>query len=137
MKQTQLIMGMPITIEVADARAPADIFERVFGYFTAIDRTFSTYKPNSEISRINNREITIEQASQDMRTIVALAEQTRRETNGYFDIARGGAYYPCGIGKVWGVYQGAHIMRGTGCRNFYVDAGRAIQGVDRNGQSRR
>lgn len=136
MKQTQLIMGMPITIEVTDARAPADIFERVFGYFTAVDRTFSTYKPNSEISRINNREITIEQASQDMRTIFALAEQTRQETNGYFDIARGGVYDPSGIVKGWAIYQAAQMMRLAGCRNFYVDAGGDIQVVGKNGQRR-
>lgn len=96
MKQTQLLMGMPITIELVDARAPADIFERVFAYFTSVDQTFSTYKPSSEISRINNREITIEQASQDMRTIFALAERTRQETNGYFDIACDGVYDPSG-----------------------------------------
>src|SRR5262249_35822321 len=65
MKQTQLLPGMPITIEVIDAQAPADIFNRVFTHFSSVDQIFSTYKPSSEISRINNREIAIEQASQD------------------------------------------------------------------------
>jgi FAD:protein FMN transferase len=135
MKQTQLLMGMPITIELVDARAPADIFERVFAYFTSIDQTFSTYKPSSEISRINNREITIEQASQDMRTIFALAERTRQETNGYFDIARDGVYDPSGVVKGWAIYQATQIMRLGGCRNFYIDAGGDIQLVGKNSQS--
>jgi thiamine biosynthesis lipoprotein len=135
MKQTQLLMGMPITIEVVDATAPAGIFERLFAYFTSVDQTFSTYKPSSEISRINNRVITIAQASQDMRTIFALAEQTRQATNGYFDIARDGVYDPSGVVKGWAIYQAAQIMRLAGCRNFYIDAGGDIQTVGKNSQS--
>jgi thiamine biosynthesis lipoprotein len=136
MKQTRLLMGMPITIEVVDATAPADICERVFAYFRSVDQIFSTYKPGSEISRINNREITIEQASQDMRTIFALAEQTRHETNGYFDIVRDGVYDPSGVVKGWAIEQAAQIMRLAGCRNFYIDAGGDIQAVGKNSQSR-
>lgn len=135
MKQTRLLMGMPITLEVGDATAPEDIFDRIFMYFVSIDQIFSTYQPSSEISRINNREITIEQASQDMRTIFALAEQTRRETNGYFNIARGGFYDPSGVVKGWAIYQAAQIMRLAGCRNFYVDAGGDIQVVGKNSQN--
>jgi thiamine biosynthesis lipoprotein len=135
MKQTRLLMGMPITIEVVDATVPADIFARVFTYFTSVDQVFSTYKPSSEISRINNRQLTIEQASQDMRTILALGEQTRQETNGYFDIARDGVYDPSGVVKGWAIYQAAQIMRLADCRNFYIDAGGDIQAVGKNSQS--
>jgi thiamine biosynthesis lipoprotein len=134
MKQTQLIMGMPITIEVVDATIPAEIFARVFAYFAAVDHTFSTYKPNSEISRINSRAITLAQASLDMRTIFTLAERTKQETNGYFDIARDGSYDPSGVVKGWAIYHAVQIMRLAGCRNFYVDAGGDIQAVGKNSQ---
>ncbi len=136
MKQTQLIMGMPITVEVVDATMPDDIFDQVFAYFRAVDQVFSTYKPSSEISRINNGEISIAQASQDMRTIFALAERTWQETDGYFDIARDGVYDPSGVVKGWAIYQAAQIMRLAGCRNFYIDAGGDIQAVGKNSQSR-
>lgn len=134
MKQTQLIMGMPITIEVVDATIPTEIFARVFAYFAAVDHTFSTYKPNSEISRINSRAITLAQASHDMRTIFALAERTKQETNGYFDITRDGIYDPSGVVKGWAIYHAAQIMRLAGCRNFYVDAGGDIQADGKNSQ---
>ncbi|HNP73503.1 MAG TPA: FAD:protein FMN transferase [Kouleothrix sp.] len=136
MKQTRLIMGMPVSVEVADAAVPNGIFEQVFAFFTSVDAVFSTYKPESEISRINRGALTLAEASHDMRTIFALAEQTRQETGGYFDIARGGAYDPSGIVKGWAIYQAAQIMRLAGCRNFYVDAGGDIQatGCNRHGQ---
>jgi thiamine biosynthesis lipoprotein len=132
MKQTRLLMGMPITLEVVDATVSADVFDRVFAYFAAVDQTFSTYKASSEISRINNHAITVEQASQDVRTIFALAEQTRQETDGFFDMTRDGVYDPSGVVKGWAIYHAAQIMRLAGGRNFAIDAGGDIQAVGKN-----
>ena len=42
MKQTRMLMGMPVTVEIADAVATADMVEQVYGYFEYIDATFST-----------------------------------------------------------------------------------------------
>ncbi len=53
MKETRLLMGMPITVEIADAAARRDDLERVFASFAQVDEIFSTYKETSEISRIN------------------------------------------------------------------------------------
>lgn len=132
MRQTQIIMGMPITLAVADAAPPDGIFERVFAYFDGVDRMFSTYKPDSEISQINRGELSLDLASPDVRTIFALAEQTRHETSGYFDMMRNGVCDPAGVVKGWAIYHAAQIMRLSGCRNFYVDAGGDIQAVGRN-----
>jgi len=89
-RETRLMMGMPVTVEVADAHATAGTLNLVFDYFQTVDDRFSTYKPASEISRINAGQLRLEDASDDMRLIFELAEQTRRETYGYFDIRRAG-----------------------------------------------
>lgn len=134
MKQTRLLMGMPITLEVVDIAATEAIFETVFGYFAYIDATFSTFKEHSEISRINRRELALEHASTDVRAIFALAEQTRQQTYGYFDIAREGRYDPSGIVKGWAIDRAADILCDRGFGNFYVDAGGDIQVAGRNTQ---
>lgn len=132
MKQTRMLMGMPITLEVVDAAATDELFDMVFAYFEYVDGKFSIYKTDSEISLINNRTLTLEQSSEDMRTVFALAEQTRRETNGYFDIAQNGIYDPSGLVKGWAIYNAAEILRQKGSENFYVDAGGDIQAVGKN-----
>ncbi len=86
MKQTRLMMGMPITIEVVDnaagaAVAPAaseakEAIDDCFLFLQWVDDTFSTYKEDSEISRINQQRLTLAEASQPMRAIFALSEQT-------------------------------------------------------------
>ena len=58
MKRTELdIMGMPITIEVVDVGVTGEALARVFNYFRYVDDTFSTYKPTSEVSRMNRGEL--------------------------------------------------------------------------------
>jgi thiamine biosynthesis lipoprotein len=127
-------MGMPVTLEVVDTRATEAVLAEVFGYFEYVDEKFSTYKDRSEITLINRHEINLKQASADMQTIFALAEQTRQETEGYFDIAHHGVYDPSGIVKGWAIDQAAEILRKKGFMNFYVDAGGDVQVVGKNSE---
>src|SRR5437660_3308995 len=121
MKQLQLLMGMPITVEILDASATEADIERVFAYFRSIDETFSTYKEESEISKINRGELAEEAYSDAMKTILALSEQTRQETQGYFDID------PSGIVKGWAIFHAAQMLKEAGFVNFYIDAGGDIE----------
>lgn len=127
MKQLQLLMGMPITVEILDVGATEADIEKVFASFRAIDETFSTYKEQSEISKINRGELTGDAYSEAMKTILALSEQTRQETRGYFDIRHDGMLDPSGIVKGWAILQAARMLKAAGFVNFFIDAGGDIQ----------
>jgi len=127
MKQTRLLMGMPIIVEVVDSSAQHHDLDRVFAYFTWVDETFSPYKASSEISRLNRGELHEDECSDGMKAILALAERTKRETDGYFDIVRAGVRDPSGIVKGWAIQHAAQVLRDAGLRNFYVDAGGDLQ----------
>jgi FAD:protein FMN transferase len=135
-KETRILMGMPVTLEVAAANIDAQLFESVFGWFEYVDRKFSTYKEESEISLLNRGELQLQDASQDMQMIFALAESTRQETGGYFDIQRGSRCDPSGIVKGWAILRAAQMFRQAGCDNYYVDAGGDIQAGGMNAQGR-
>lgn len=135
MKDTRIIMGMPITIEIAES-AKAEDLEEMFAYFTEIDERFSTYKENSEIMQINRGEIEKESYSPEMREVLALAEKTKKETGGYFDIAQpDGQRDPSGIVKGWAIRNAANFLKAKKYKNFFVDAGGDIQsrGVSQDG----
>ncbi len=127
MKQLQLLMGMPITVEVVDPSVTEADIDKVFAYFRAVDDIFSTYKEHSEISKINRGELCAEEYSDEMKTILALSEQTKQETQGYFDIQHNGIADPSGIVKGWAIFQAATMLKKAGCTNFYIDAGGDIQ----------
>lgn len=137
MKKTRNLMGMHITIEVADMDASKDVIGKVFSYFKYVDDKFSTYKKNSEITQINKGKLKKNRYSPDMKIILGLADKTKKETNGYFDILNQGKLDPSGIVKGWAIYNAAKILEADGCRNFYIDAGGDIQtrGTNRQGKS--
>jgi thiamine biosynthesis lipoprotein len=125
-------MGMPITVEIVD-RAPVELMDDVFNYFAGVDARFSTFKPESEISALNGGRITPAQASGEMREVLALAERTKHETDGYFEVRRpDGLLDPCGIVKGWAIRNAAQLLRKVGVRDFFVEAGGDIETGGKN-----
>jgi len=137
MRETRIIMGMPVIVEIVDSSADADAFEKVFDYFVSVDKRFSTYKKESEISQINRGEISKREWSKDMKEIFALAEETKKETAGYFDIQKpDGSIDPSGIVKGWAIRNAARILDKEGFKNFYVDVGGDIETRGKNAEGR-
>lgn len=133
-------MGMPITVEISDSYAKEENLEEVFAYFDYVEKKFSVYKNDSEISLINNGLIKEKDYSEDMKEVFLLAEETKKETNGYFDIrSKNGKYDPSGLVKGWAIYNAAKLLKnrarlpdGQGFNNFYVEAGGDIQVYGKN-----
>lgn len=132
MQDTRSLMGMTIIVEVVDSHVTQKDIDSIFAYFTSIDRRFSTYKSDSEISRINRGELKESTCSKDMQEIFHLASKTKRETHGYFDVIRHGQIDPSGIVKGWAIDKAANMLHQKGFVNFYVAAGGDIQASGKN-----
>lgn len=136
MKETRGIMGMPITVEIPGDGHDAAL-SRVFGYFAAVDERFSTYKSTSEITAINRGELAEKSWSAEMREVFALAERTKEESRGYFDIRRpDGLIDPSGIVKGLAIKNAAKILAESGISDYFIDAGGdiALAGLNSRGQ---
>jgi thiamine biosynthesis lipoprotein len=133
MKKVELIMGMPVTVEVVDESVEEKHFKKVFNYFKEIDKRFSTYKKNSEVTKINEGKLSSKQFSSEMKEVLKKCEETKKLSNGYFDIERNGKIDPSGLVKGWAIYNASKILKTDGFKNFYVDAGGDIQISGRNG----
>lgn len=126
-------MDMPIAVEIVDVSADEKEVEKVFDYFRYVDEKFSTYKETSEITKINNGELSEKDWSADMKEVFGLSAKTKEQTNGYFDIKKpDGKYDPSGLVKGWAIWNAAKLLEEDGCRNFYVDAGGDIQVSGKN-----
>lgn len=125
MERTELIMGMPVKLVCAHAK-DAVYMDDIFDYFREVDEQFSTYKPTSEISRINAG-LPASEWSPLMREVFDLCEQTKRQTNGFFNIVHGGKRDPSGLVKGWAINNAAKKWAALGAKDFYVDAGGDVQ----------
>ncbi len=126
------IMGTAIGIHVRDAVAPG-VLDEVFGYLRGVDERFSTFKPASEVSRLRRGELREDEASPELREVLALCDDLWRTSEGYFD-ARAhrsdGLLDPSGLVKGWAIEQAALLLDATGARRFAINAGGDI--VTRN-----
>jgi thiamine biosynthesis lipoprotein len=131
-------MGMPVFVDVCDADADAGAIDRAYEWLRYVDATFSIYRSDSEISRLNRGELSLAETSAAVRSVLARCERLRAETGGYFDIhapyARGGSapaagrgradsVDPSGLVKGWSVLGAGGLLERDGARNYCVNAG--------------
>jgi len=130
---------MPITVEIVDKDTAPDTLDAVFLYFTEVNERFSTYKETSEISQLNKNlhEKPSLEISAEMKEVLELADKTKQETNGYFDIKKpDGTLDPSGIVKGWAIQNGAEMLLARGVTNFFIDAGGDIQSHGKNSEGK-
>lgn len=125
-KQTRLIMGMPIVLMTPDVSVTNENIEEVFTFFKYVDKTYSPFIDSSIVSRINRGEMGEPEYPDELREILAIAKSTKRQTNGYFDVWHKGNFDPSGIVKGWAIAEAAKILAKY-TNAFYVEAGGDLQ----------
>jgi FAD:protein FMN transferase len=121
--RVEQIMGMPIVVEVRDGDVDPELLDEVFDWFRWVDETFSTHKPESEVSRLGRGELELEETAPEVRQVLHRCEELRQETDGYFDAHATGRLDPSGLVKGWSVDRAAAILDGAGLREHAVSAG--------------
>jgi thiamine biosynthesis lipoprotein len=116
------VMGMPIVLDVRDEVEAAAV-EPLWAWFRWVDATFSTYKPESEVSRLARGELALADADPAVLYVLERCEALRRRTGGYFDARAGGSLDPSGYVKGWAVDRGVALLEAAGLRNFALNAG--------------
>lgn len=121
-------MGMPIGIDLRDPEVDPAVLDHAYDWLRWVDAIFSTYKMDSDISRLNRGDLSPAEVHPEVRAVLARSEELRFATNGYFDIRlpAGGAARtvdPSGLVKGWSVDRAAGILDAAGARNYSINAG--------------
>jgi len=125
------IMGMPISVHVRGdgARGPAAATAagKLFADLRAADALFSTYKEDSEISRLQRGELDLEACDPAVREVHRLCEVARIRTDGYVDAwavpGRPGLFDPTVLVKSWAVARAARHFEAVPGLALAVGAG--------------
>jgi thiamine biosynthesis lipoprotein len=119
-----------VSIELADDRpesALLDLIADVCGWLHEVDARFSTYKEDSEVSRMRRGELTAAGCSADLQHVLTACADLWRDTDGYFDAYAGGALDPSGYVKGWSVEVASRRLVDAGSDNHYINAGGDIR----------
>lgn len=120
------VMGTTVSIQVDSPLVPEEILREVVAGLHDVDARFSTYEPDSEISRVMRGELSESEASPDVRHVLAACEHLATATDGAFDARRhrrDGRIDPSGYVKGWAIEEAAWQLDAAGARNYWINGG--------------
>jgi thiamine biosynthesis lipoprotein len=120
------IMGTAISLDLRTASTPAPAVDAAFAHLRDIDARFSTYRPESEVSRLGEGELPEAQASAGVRHVLAVCDHLATSSDGAFDARRAGpagGLDPSGYVKGWAVEEAAWLLDEAGARDYLLNAG--------------
>jgi thiamine biosynthesis lipoprotein len=126
LRRIEPVMGTVVSFDVRDKGVDPQALDLAVEHLHDIDRRFSPYRPDSEVCRLGRAELTLDDASPDLRWIMGLCDELARLTGGYFDARRfrpDGLPDPTGVVKGWAVEEAAFILVDAGAANFLVNGG--------------
>lgn len=125
-------MGFPLSLAVrgrhAGDRRGLDAWAAVVAALREADRDFSTYRPDSWISRLGRGEVDEHDCPAPVREVLALADRARRESGGAFDVRRrdrdGNPLLDTnGVVKGWALERAAAALRDLPDTDFCLSGG--------------
>ncbi|MBN9326730.1 MAG: hypothetical protein BGO38_13590 [Cellulomonas sp. 73-145] len=119
-------MGLPMSVDVRRAEGP-DVqaaLDAAFAVLHQADERFSTYRPDSELRRLERGEVPEDDLSADMREVLDLAARAHEESGGVFDVCTPeGRLDTNGVVKGWAAQRAADVLVAAGLRDFCLNAG--------------
>lgn len=117
------VVVIEATSTVLDEVTVSAAVDEVEQYFYQVDRDFSTYKEDSQVSRIRRGELEIGDATEYVQQVWALCEFSRALTLGAFDPwAAVGGFDPSGLVKGWAAEVGAQMLVEAGVEKVLINA---------------
>jgi len=126
------VMGMPISLALrgrhADDVRGREAWAAAMSVLRHADTVFSTYRPDSFVSRVDRGEIEVADCPPEVADVLALGEAARRESGGAFDVRRPGpdgrrVLDPSGVVKGWAAERAAEALRALPDSDFCLSAG--------------
>lgn len=121
------VMGTVVSIDARDGGLePADAFDAldaVEDWLNWVDATFSTYRHDSEISKLRRGELAIDGCHSAVAEVLDLCADLATETDGYFSARFDGQIDPTGAVKGWAAQAASKLLRDAGLANHAINAG--------------
>lgn len=121
------VMGTAFSLAVRDPGDWQEAFADVAAWLHRVDAVFSTYKPDSDISRIRTGELPVADADPLVHEVLQLCRDYQARTDGYFTADLPGGLDPSGLVKGWAIERASALLAAHGTSNHAVNGGGDVQ----------
>jgi thiamine biosynthesis lipoprotein len=125
-------MNLPISLAIRGRHTTDDqaraAWAQAMATLREVDAVFSTWRPDSPVSRLGRGEITLDDCPPEVAEVLALGELAERQSQGAFGVLRAGpgggvVLDPTGVVKGWAVERAADHLRALESCDFCLSAG--------------
>ena len=121
------VMGTVFTLALREPGNWDEAVADVVAWLHRVDALFSTYRTDSDLSRIRAGQLAPEASDPLVRTVLDLCRQYEVETDRYFTADLPGGLDPTGLVKGWAIQWASDLLQEHGCHNHAVNGGGDIQ----------
>lgn len=111
--------GQPAAVQAALEDAAAGL--------RRVDEVFSTYRDDSQISRLARGELTVAECDPEVAEVLELAAEAERVSDGWFSTRYRGRLDPTGIVKGWATERAARRLAEAGAVGVSLNGGGDVQ----------
>ncbi|RFU37866.1 FAD:protein FMN transferase [Actinomadura logoneensis] len=122
-------MGTVFSFDVRTPMTPAidRALDAAEDWLRHVDAVFSTYRPDSHISRLASGTLTLDQCPGEVAEVLALCARVAEESGGRFTWTPHGRLDPSGLVKGWAAEAASDLLFEAGAADHCVNAGGDVQ----------
>lgn len=122
-------MGTVFSFDVRDEPTTAirRALSRAVCRLHRVDEMFSTYRPDSYISRLDRGEIRLSDCPSEIHEVLSLCAKAAHDSDGWFSVVPAGTLDPSGLVKGWAVETASQLLHDAGAHHTCVNGGGDLQ----------
>ncbi|MEV6176570.1 FAD:protein FMN transferase [Streptomyces sp. NPDC052015] len=129
-RHAEEVMGTVFSFDIrgGDPEAVRTALEEAVASLHRVDEVFSTYREDSQVSRLQRGELSVEECVPEVADVLDLGAEAERSSDGWFSMRYGGRLDPTGIVKGWAAERAARLIAGVaGVSGVSVNGGGDVQ----------
>jgi thiamine biosynthesis lipoprotein len=135
-RRVEHCMGTVFSFDIRSPGVAGEALDDVIAWLHHIDRTFSTYRGDSDINRFRRGEVELRDCAPDVAVVLARCAELTDETDGYFDCRPDGVLDPSGYVKGWAIERASDMLGAAGSVNHSITGGGDVQCTGHAGADR-
>lgn len=124
-RHAEQAMGTVFSFDIRHPDGPGlrAALARAIAWLHFVDETFSTYRPDSQISRLGRAELAEDQCLPEVGDVLRRCREVERASGGWFTTTPEGRLDPSALVKGWAVERASRMLSAAGLPHHSVNGG--------------
>jgi thiamine biosynthesis lipoprotein len=127
LRRTAECMGTVFSFDVRTPGVPEAALDDAVWWLHWVDETFSTFRPDSAVSRLARDELELADCPPEVGQVLADCARLSAATDGYFSACPGGRLDPSGYVKGWAIERASDLLAAAGSGAHCINGGGDVQ----------